>query len=195
MKKTLYVVFVGLISIVFSGCVVKQEVVMDYSPEKQSALKSYPEVELSVNDARKYVLSKEKPGEFIGYYRSGVGIPYPVSTIDDVPLAEVIKADLIKELEALGFVSKSSNKSLIVDIKEWKFDAYQNANFNYSIDVSVINNKNKKLVTKNISDHIVIRGTFMGGAKAGVERDMPKIYIGIVKKILRENKEILVFLK
>ena len=196
MKKILLLLPIMVIGIVFSGCAVKQKVGLTYNAQAVlQSTESHPKVSVSVNDKRTYVLDGNKKGSFIGYYRSGVGIPYAVNTQNNIPLATLLEGDLNKELSALGFVGKDGSKSLEVDIVAWKFDAYQTAQFDYTLDVKVLDAAKKEIAISKISDNITIPGTFWAGGKGGVERDMPKLYIAIIKKLVRENAEIFKALK
>jgi hypothetical protein len=181
----------------FSGCVVKQKVALDYKAQQRSATEqSYPKVNVIVNDERPYIKSGEKPGSYIGTYRGGFGNPFNVNTEGGVALSQLLQDDLLEELKALGFIEEGGDKTLVVDILEWKFDAFQNASFNYLLNVKVVDSAKTAVAQSDVvGKDIYIKGTFMGGGKAGVERDMPKLYSDIIKQIVRENKDILQALK
>jgi hypothetical protein len=186
--------FVGLIAMIFlfSGCVVKQKVALDYKAQKpQTMAESYLKVSVTVNDERPYIKSGEKPESYIGTYRGGFGNPWNVNTVDYVALSKLVHDDLVEELNALGFIKEGGDKTLVVDILEWKFDAYQNASFNYQLNVKVVDNA-KTIIAESdvVGKDIFIKGTLSGG-KGGVERDMPKLYSDAIKQIVRENKDIL----
>jgi len=198
MKKRVFRgLFLAAVIGLFSGCVVHQKVPLEYEAQKSDgSVQHYPKVGVVVNDIRSYVLDGEKPPTYIGTYRGGFGNPFNVNTEGDVPLAELLKNDLQKELTSLGFTQEGGNKTLVVDIMDWKFDAYQNAKFNYMIRVKVADDSKSTLATSEVvGKDIYIEGTFMGGGKAGVERDMPKLYSDIIKKIVRDNSDILGALK
>ncbi len=191
-KSVLFSLLIVVIS-VFSGCAVKQKVALEYEAPKASATaQSYPEVNVVVNDERPYIISGEKPASYIGTYRGGFGNPFNVNTKDLVALSQLLHDDLLEELNAMGFVKKNGGKTLVVDILAWKFDAYQNASFNYTLHVKVVGNDKKTIASSNVlGTDIYIKGTFMEGGKGGVERDMPKLYSDVIRQTVRENKEIL----
>ena len=84
----------------------------------------------------------------------------------------------------------------MVAAQVWKFDAYQNATFDYILNVKVVDSAKKTVAQSDVvGKGIFIKGTFMGGGKAGVERDMPKLYSDVIKQIVRENKDVLEALK
>ena len=176
----------------FSGCVAKQKMALDYKAQKtEGAVESRPKVNVTVNDERSYIKSGEKPASYIGTYRGGFGNPFNVNTKDNIALSELLHDDLIEELNTLGFIKEGGDKTLIVDILEWKFDAYQNASFNYLLNVKVVDNAKTTLVKSDVvGKDIYIKGTFMGGGKGGVERDMPKLYSDVIRQIVRDNKDV-----
>jgi len=176
----------------FSGCVAKQKVALDYQAQKaEGAAESHPKVNVTVNDERPYIKNGEKPASYIGTYRGGFGNPWNVNTKDNIALSELLHDDLMEELNALGFIKEGGDKTLIVDILEWKFDAFQNASFNYVLNVKVADNTKTTLVNSDVvGKDIYIKGTFMGGGKAGVERDMPKLYSDVIRQIVRDNKDV-----
>ena len=196
MKKVVFLLSIIVMSMMFSGCAVNQKVGLTYDARAVvQSTESYPKVNISVNDKRTYVLDGNKKGSFIGFYRAGFGIPYDVNTDRYVPLAQLIEDDLNKELSILGFVGKDGSKLLVVDILAWKFDAYQTAQFDYTLEVKVLDAAKREIKSSKIGDNITIKGTVWGGGKGGIERDMPKLYIAIIKKIVRENRDIFEALK
>ena len=182
-------------SLGFTGCVDKQKVAMGYEAPAAVAA-AYPDVAVTVNDKRPYIVDGEKPASYIGTYRGGFGNPFNVNTDGNVPFANVMKEDIAKELAALGFGKPGGTKQLVVDIHQWKFDAYQNASFNYNLGVKVVDAANANLAESSVEGRdIYIKGTVWGGGKAGVERDMPKLYNEAIRKIVRNNPAILEALK
>jgi len=196
-KRIINGFFLAAVIGLFSGCVMHQKVPLEYEAQKSGATaQNYPKVDVVVNDIRSYVQDGEKPPSYIGTYRGGFGNPFNVNTEGDVPLADLLKKDLMSELTSLGFTQEGGSKTLIVDIMDWKFDAFQNAKFNYMLRVRVADDSKSTLATSEVvGKDIYIEGTFMGGGKAGVERDMPKLYSDIIKKIVRDNSDILGALK
>ncbi len=195
-KSFLFSVLLAL-SFIATGCAVKQKVALEYKAEPASAVaESYPKVTVVVNDERPYIKSKEKPVSYIGTYRGGFGNPFNVNTKDHVALSQLLRGDLENDLSALGFIGDNGDKTLVVDILKWKFDAYQNATFDYLLSVEVLDDT-RKVLAKNdvVGDKIYIKGSFWSGGKGGVERDMPKLYSDVIKKIVRGNTDVLNALK
>ena len=179
-------------TLLVSGCAVNQKLALTYKvPPTASQTKESPKVKVIVNDKRSYILNGEKPNSYIGTYRAGLGMPYDVNTKDLVPLATIIQEDMKNELISLGFIKENGQKTITIDIITWKFDAYQNAYFDYQLIINVSNQTNSNLVTSTVQDKIRIEGSAFGGGKAGVERDLPKIYTTIIQNIVRNNSNVL----
>lgn len=196
LKKSLFFTTLLMASFILTGCVVKQKVDVSYAPEKSVNESQFSKVDLMVLDKRHFVVNGQKDSSFIGLYRSGFGIPYDVNTEGNIPLAKVVSKSIDMELDALGFTKKdASKKTLNIAIKKWRFEGYQNTDFEYSLDVQVLDNLGKTIAESTVQNRQVIKGTFWMGAKGGVEQEMPKIYQDIMKKVLKENNTILTALK
>lgn len=174
-----------------SGCVVGQQLRLDAVPEAQHDAGPATPVLLQVEDQRELVTSGKKKPWYVGQYRAGLGNPWSVSTDGKVALAEQLEQDLAEELASLGFVPGQDGNQLQVTIREWDFTGYQNGRFWYELDIVVRDGSQKALARHALKDEIPIRGTFMLGARGGFERDMPGIYDGIVRSIVRANPDIL----
>jgi hypothetical protein len=188
-----FMLYIGMfsLSLLMSGCVVKQQVDVDYKPVAQENATEYKSVNLNVGDERSFVVTGNKHPSFIGLYRSGLGIPYDVNTEDNKPLAKVIEKSLTQELSALGFVKNGvDKKTLRITINKWRFEGYQNTDFEYDISIKVLDIFGKEIAEATVKNSLMIEGTFLLGAKGGVERDMPAIYKGIMQKIIKENDAI-----
>jgi hypothetical protein len=178
--------------VLLGGCVVGQTVSPTYEAGPQGAATGTP-VALNVRDERPYVKNGEKPAYFIGQYRGGFGNPWNVSTEGDQPVASLLQRDLAKELESLGHpvVAQSPGvRVLDVAIDEYQFDGYQNAKFWYLFNVRVIGPDGKVMAESLVQDKQVIQGTFWEGAKGGVEKQLPGLYAGAIRKLVRDNPTI-----
>ncbi|MDH3360719.1 MAG: hypothetical protein OEL55_07595, partial [Desulfobulbaceae bacterium] len=51
------------------------------------------------------------------------------------------------------------------------------------------------LASSSLKDSIVIKGSTWTGPKAAFERELPEIYKEIIRKMIRDNKDILAALK
>jgi hypothetical protein len=174
------------------GCVVGQSVSPTYDVGLGTAVTGTP-VSVNVHDERPYVKSGEKPPHFIGQYRGGFGNPWNVSTEGDQPVASLLQRDLAKELQALGHpvvAQVAGVRMLDVAIDEYQFDGYQNAKFWYLFNVKVIGPDGKVIAQSAVQDKLVIQGTFWQGAKGGIEKQLPELHAGAIRKIVRDNESV-----
>jgi len=168
--------------LLLSGCVVGQSIPIAPTPSSATAPISKFVGELKVTDDRPYVTSGDKPPYYIGKFRSGFGIPYDVSTDGHVPLKDLISAGIAKQIEQLG--KRSSTVRIQVLIKDWNFDAYQNGTFTYELLVTATDAESGQKHEETFSEKIGVTGTLWSGGKGGFERDMPKIFEGIMARIV-----------
>jgi len=191
-RKFVAVAALAACAVLLGGCVVGQSVAPTYDVGPAAAATGTP-VALVVRDERPYVKNGEKPAFFIGQYRGGFGNPWNVSSEGDQPLASLLQRDLTKELQSLGHpvVAQSPGvRVLDVAIDEYQFDGYQNAKFWYLFNVRVIGPDGKAVAQSTVQDHQVIQGTFWEGAKGGVEKKLPELYAGAIRKLVRDNPSI-----
>jgi hypothetical protein len=174
-----------------SGCVVGQKIEMDYTASP-SAVTEPNSVSVSVVDARPYVVNGDKDPSFIGKYRAGLGNPWDVSTENNVPLAELLAADVEEAVRSLGFGTQptDSDRFLIVYIRDWNFDAYVDGRFWYELDVEVMDADNAVIASSKVKDAKHIDGSFWTGAKSAFEEQMPGFYKEVVAGVVTDNKEV-----
>jgi len=104
-----------------------------------------------------------------------------------------MQLDLVEELDALGFNTgnASPDRSLVVTIQEWNFNAYANGEFWYELDVAVFDKNQKQLASSRLEDNVTIDGSFWAGPKKAMEAEIPRLYGLMLKAIIRENHEIM----
>jgi hypothetical protein len=164
---------------------------MDYTASP-SAVTEPNSVSVSVVDARPYVVNGDKDPSFIGKYRAGLGNPWDVSTENNVPLAELLAADVEEAVRSLGFGTQptDSDRFLIVYIRDWNFDAYVDGRFWYELDVEVMDADNAVIASSKVKDAKHIDGSFWTGAKSAFEEQMPGFYKEVVAGVVTDNKEV-----
>lgn len=174
-----------------SGCVVGQKIEMDYTASP-SAVTEPNSVSVSVVDARPYVVNGDKDPSFIGKYRAGFGNPWDVSTENNVPLAKLLAADLEEAVRSLGFGTQPTDpdRSLIVYIRDWNFDAYIDGRFWYELDVEVQDVDDAVIASVKIKNAKHIDGSFWTGPKSAFEEQMPVFYREVVAAVVTDNKEV-----
>lgn len=176
---------------ILSGCAVGQNLKLNHVPAEPGQAKKGVSAGVDVEDNRSYVVSGNKPEFFIGKYRAGLGNTWDVTTYQKIPLKDQIKSDLIEEIKNMGYDLDDTGNILSISIVDWNFDGYQNGKFWYELNVKVFGNDGGEKFSTTLKDKIIIKGTVMGGAKAGFERDMPGHYDAIINKILRNNSGVI----
>lgn len=186
------------IPVLLAGCVAGQSLQADYEAPAAAVAADGPSVLLTVTDDRPYVKDGDKAPYYIGKYRAGFGNPWDVTTDNNEPLADILRRDLGEELTALGHPLKDTapaDREMAVSIRDWNFDGYQNGEFWYDLLVTVRAADGAVLVNSVVKDKVGITGTLWEGAKGGFERDMPKLYPQVIRKLVRENAEVSAALK
>ena len=189
MKKLAIVFLVFLLS----GCVAGQHIkvggVEKSQPEKQLNV----QVNLNVEDKRTYVTSGDKEPYYIGHYRAGLGNTWDVTTYQKQSLADLLSKDLSNELLSLGFTlgSDQFDKKLIVNVNDWNFDMYINGKMWWDLDVLVVTADGNLLASEKLKEERIIEGNILTGAKSAFERNVPLIYLEIVKNTIRNNQAVM----
>ena len=180
-----------------SGCVAGQSLQTTYESPVASAptaeAKSANSVMITVTDDRSFVKNGEKPPYYLGKYRAGFGNPWDVKTENEEPLASIVARDLATDLAALDHEVKTAapaDRHLAVSIKDWNFDGYQNGRLWYDLQISVSDAGGAILATSVVQEAAYIKGSFWMGARGGFEREFPKLYPEIIRKIVRDNAQI-----
>jgi len=198
MFKFMRFVTLALAPLALAGCVAGQSLGTDYEAQPAAVAAAGASVVLQVTEDRPYVKSGDKAPYYVGRYRAGFGNPWDVSTKDNVPLVDILRGDIAEELVALGHPVKGAlpaDRQVAVSIRDWNFDGYQNGEFWYELLVTVRTADGAVLANSVVKDKVGITGTLWEGAKGGFERDMPKLYPQIIRKLVRENAEVTAALK
>lgn len=192
-RVTRYLWVVSL-SILLGGCVAGQTLKLDYTAEQPSMRTSGTVVNVDVKDKRPFVVDGSKKPSYVGHYRAGFGNTWDVHTDSGEALATIMARDLSADLGTLGFKVSSdltATRTVGVTIVNWNFDSYINAKVWYECFVSVRDQAGHVLAQTTLKDESRIEGSVMVGPKYAVEREMPKIYRSVIRKMVRENSSVL----
>ena len=116
-------------------------------------------IAIAVHDRRRYVVEGTKQETFCGNMRSGVGIPFDISTKSDQPLADdfmgIMKHALEKNGNQINIIPTRANlnkdyvhsrllaenlpRIMYIEILEWKIDTYVKADLYCYINITVMN--------------------------------------------------------
>jgi hypothetical protein len=128
-------------------------------------------VAVAAQDARPYVITKEKSPDFVGLSRGGFGNPFDVTTESGRPLADDFAATITRSLQNRGFKSTAvgvapstaapdvrslaaqagTERVALVSIHEWKSDTFQNTALLYEVVLRVFDLNGNELANNRIS--------------------------------------------
>jgi len=161
---------VSLVVLIFlSGCAagVKHDYVQDSLDLKVVTGNS---IVVGTLDHRSYILNYQKNDDFVGLSRGGFGNPFDVTTLSGNSLAGDISKSITSSLRKNGvnaqiieftspqsvseasekLISKNTQRSLLLTLREWKGDSMINVGFTYDFDVSIFNQDGKLLLEKQM---------------------------------------------
>lgn len=121
-------------------------------------------------DSREYVLDGSHDPDFVGVQRSGLNIPYEVTTKSREGLVDDLKVPLTAALEASGFIvipleAPSADESvladvartsglrrvLVFDLKNWRTDVHLNTTLDYDLRVLVLDDSGTVLAENEMA--------------------------------------------
>lgn len=137
-------------------------------------------VAVAVLDQRSYVVSGDKPADFVGLMRGGYGNPFDVHTASRKPLADELAGIVAKGLNAAGaqttvvattpaanestvqrdLLATNSARALLVTLTEWKTDAMVHGVLKFNAAVRVIDNRGKLLAAERAIGEDSLGGSF-----------------------------------
>lgn len=180
----------------FSGCVAGQVVPLNYSPVSAADIGSLNVISVKVQDRRDFILNRSKPDSYIGHFRAGFGNTWNVYTSGRAPLADVVCRDIVKELKSLGFGTKISNgdREIDIEIVDYNFDAYTNTRFWYDFRL-IVKSAGSVIYEKTYKSEHVIKGSVWIGPVKAVRAQMPQLYAGLIRDMIRNDKELIAAIK
>jgi hypothetical protein len=150
-------------------------------------IKSNNPIAIAVHDQRHYVVNASKSATFIGSMRSGVGIPYDITTKSDKPVADdflgIIKEAMEKSGNKLLIVPTRSGlskeeviselkktqapRSIYIDIREWKTDTYMKADLYCLVNLYVMDQNGDTIAETSVKANAeAYGGSFWNPKKA-----------------------------
>jgi hypothetical protein len=150
-------------------------------------IKSNNPIAIAVHDQRHYVVNASKSATFIGSMRSGVGIPYDITTKSDKPVADdflgIIKQAMEKagnklyivptrsgltREEVLAELAKTqASRSIYIDIREWKTDTYMKADLYCLVNLYILDQNGETIAETSVKANAeAYGGSFWNPKKA-----------------------------
>lgn len=162
------------------GCVVGQQIPFQVQTPRLYA-RGGGSISLAVQDQRDEVRSGERTPDFCGFMRSGFGIPYPVTTAGNGPLASDFADVVARGLRGNGFrvlivvvppnqseaatiealASRAADHSLLIRISQWKSDTYTRTTLAYRAAAQVRDRQGQVIAESLISGKDVLGGDFL----------------------------------
>lgn len=176
-KISLCVLFFSSISIM--GCAIGQKIRYNDLPLELQATGKYI-IAVSVYDNRVFIKNGEKDPSYIGTFRGAFGNPFDAYTESGKALAEDITGVICESLKKKGYkitpviiAPKSpqdqiinrlkearANRLLLLTLKEWRSDTYQNTTLYCDISMQIMNNMGKKMAEASEKDEDELGGSF-----------------------------------
>lgn len=136
-------------------------------------------VAVGTHDQRDYIVDGGKGTTYVGTQRSGVGIPYNVSTASGKPLADDMTRSVCASLKKKGFdsspviidysldsgaavrelIAASPERAVLLVLHEWKSETYQNTSLHYKVELKVFNAEGTELAEAKIEGEDDLKGS------------------------------------
>jgi len=151
------------------GCAVGQQIPYNQMPRVQ--MPGTGRVALVVQDWRDEILSGAKPPNFCGTLRGGYGNPFNVTTASTRPLAADFATVIARALSTSGFrvvmvptlkglAPGSADRSLLIQIADWKSDTYKNTALIYRVTAQVRDAQGRVIAQSQIVGNDDLGGDF-----------------------------------
>ncbi|MBP8197696.1 MAG: hypothetical protein KAX64_03965 [Chromatiaceae bacterium] len=147
------------------------------------------EVGLVVADERPYVLSGNKPPDFVGLQRGGFGNPFDVTTQSGAAMAQDMAATLKDALAAKGYRvtliegdakdsaalgrkagERGLRRVIVLHIKEWKTDTMVNTKLLFDLQLIIVDQAGKVVAKNAINGTSTIGGGMPGSIAASARQ-------------------------
>lgn len=138
------------------------------------------QLEVATHDQRPYVVSGGTDPTFVGLSRSGYGIPYPVYTQSDRPLAEDMTQVICSALTKKGFQcvpiivaanaspsevrrklqERASTLAILLVLNEWKSDTHVDTTLAYNATLSILDPRGTTIAETQIQGRDILGSNF-----------------------------------
>ena len=173
------------------GCVMGQRIPYAHAPIGGVIIENSKAYSLSISvvDKRPYVLSGKKDASFVGIFRAGFGDPWDAKTEGEIYLVEIIKRDLISDLQNAGFniIENNAERQIIVIIHDYRFDCMSSCRILYRLDVKINDNTGNVIHTKIIDERKDTQTIRYSSAWDYMKKEMPTIHANIIRDIIRND--------
>lgn len=163
-----FVMLVG-VALLLSACAFGKKIAYDAMAPALEPAGSHT-VTVATWDQRPYVVSGDKPPQFVGLSRGGYGNPFDVNTASGAALADDISAAMVIALQARGYAassvsiapqeslrtaqekiaSKSAARAVLIMLGEWKSDTYFNTDILFDVVIRILDAGGAELASTHV---------------------------------------------
>ena len=209
-KRMFQLLIFCFIFIFIWGCAAGRKHDFSYTPEKgQNIGNGKTVLVLQVADKRPEVVQGKEDPNWVGWQRSGFGIPFDITTSDGKPFAEKVTEVIIKDISSVGFVCKekkldeltkekigraakeaNAEKALHVVMKMFHSDTIQNIDMEWDFQVMVYDSAGNIVKTNEEKGTTELEGA-RWNPMAAAEKAVPKFLHSVIRKLIVGNNEIM----
>jgi hypothetical protein len=194
----------GILTLLPVGCAVARQHVYDQATLRLH-YRGSSSVAVATQDQRTQVVSGEKAPDFVGYQRSGLGIPFDVVTASERPLAGDMTSVLQHALRTAGYravqvytrtgqptrlaiaalMKTGAQRLVMVRIFQWKADTLVETRIDYDVSLDVLD------ATGNVLARSKVRGSDNLGGSIMIPEDhaaeeIPRFFKQKMERLLND---------
>jgi len=151
----------------------------DTRADLQVSSVSQSNVPVATLDQRQDILSGTCLPTYVGMQRAGLGNPWRVNAVSDLPLAEDMTKAVSESLAKKGFkptpvivvhtlseetkqalAAKQAERSILILIKKWESDTYMNIGLDYDLRLMILGPNQTVLAETSAAENKTIPGSF-----------------------------------
>jgi len=179
----------------------------DTRADLQVSSVSQSNVAVATLDQRQDILSGTCLPTYVGMQRAGLGNPWRVNTVSDLPLAEDMTKAVSESLAKKGFkptpvivvhalseqetkqalAAKQAERSILILIKKWESDTYMNIGLDYDLRLMILGSNQTVLAETSAAENRTIPGSFWDPPSAAKEQ-IPIAFKQALEKLLNDPK-------
>lgn len=169
-------IVLGIAVLALAGCAIGNK--HNYTQEPALAAAGARSVVVVAQDARPYVVSREKTPDFVGLQRGGFGNPFDVTTESGKPLADDFADAIARGLQSRGFKSTAvsvvppaqaadpkvysqragAERVALLRIHEWKSDTFMNTALHHDLVLVIYDDNGTQLATNRVAGNSNLGG-------------------------------------
>ncbi len=162
-------------------------------------------------DQREYVLNGLKRPRFTGLFRSGLGIPYDMTTSSGKPVADEFTDAIDRALKKKGFsivrvatdqrmsaedvIAKAkatkADKIIMLTIYEWKGETFGVTGVHFNLSLDVLDSGGKTLASKDLEGNEILGGQLLDHLSNPLEfakTAVPKAFVNKIELLLNSQE-------